>query len=262
MGRVFWHIYGPFSIQNFGMAIVLGLVVFSYCFLHDSRRKSIISVDNFFNVLFYGIVLAIVGGRLLALAADWRNMSSIFDILAFWQGGFSILGSVIAIIAVLPFYLRALKIQILPFLDLAALYAPILQSISRLGCLMAGCCAGQPCFLPWAITYTDRQSFAPLNQALHPTQIYSALLLFSLFLILYYIGQKKAKNSGQLFCFYLVGIGLERFLVDFFRIDREFTSVSLVSYLSIHQWIALFLIAVALLFYRGLIHTNGRYKFS
>ncbi len=258
MTRELFHIYGPFSIQSFGVAIAIGLIVFSYLFLHDPRRKALVSVDNFFSILFYGIIAAVAGGRLLAIAGDW----SLFEdgwrsLLSFWQAGFSLLGSVTALILVLPWYLHHLKVPILSFLDLAALYAPLLQGISRFGCLMAGCCFGKTCSLPWAITYTDAQSFAPLHQSLHPTQIYSSLLLFSLFLLLYCVGQRIVSKPGQLFALYLAGMGIERFCLDFLRADREF---GLFPYFSIHQWIAIIFMVSALVVYTVLhrIHQERR----
>ena len=248
MSRELLHIYGPFSIQSFGLAIAIGLIVFSYLVLRDPRRKALVSADNFFTILFYGIIAAALGGRFLALVADWSQVEGWIDLVSFWQGGFSLLGSVIAVMIVLPCCLYYLKVPIFPFLDLVALYAPLLQALSRLGCLMAGCCFGAPCSLPWAITYTDTQSFAPLHESLHPTQLYSSLLLFCLFLLLYFVGQ-RAKKPGQLFSLYLAGLGIERFFVDFLRADREFGTLP---YFSIHQWIACSLVIIALFMYASM----------
>lgn len=256
MTRELFHIYGPFSIQSFGLAIAIGLLVFSYLFLHDARRKKIISVDNFLNVLFYGICIGVAGGRVLALFAG-DPIEKITDVFAVWQGGLSLLGGVLALLICVPWYLHYLKVPLLPFIDLVALYAPLLQSISRLGCFMAGCCFGHQCDLPWAITYTDAHSFAPLLVALHPTQLYSALLLLGLFLFLYYVGQYYVRRKGQLFALYIGGLGIERFCVDFLRADREF---SVLPYFSLHQWISLLLIVGALVGY--LVLRTKRYKHS
>lgn len=245
MTRELFHIYGPFSIQSFGLAFVIGLLVFSYLFLHDKRRKAIVSTDNFLNVLFYGVCVGLLGGRILALATD-GSAQSITDLFAFWEGGFSLLGGIVALCLFVPWYVRYLKIPMLPFLDLVALYAPLLQSIARLGCLMAGCCYGGHCSLPWAITYTDVQSLAPLHVSLHPTQLYSSLLLLCLFLFLYLLAQHKVRHKGQLLALYIGGLGLERFVVDFLRADREFSALP---YFSLHQWIALLLILCAAIGY-------------
>jgi prolipoprotein diacylglyceryltransferase len=40
-----------------------------------------------------------------------------------------------------------------PVLDTLAVAMPISMAISRIGCLMAGCCYGTPTSLPWGIRY-------------------------------------------------------------------------------------------------------------
>ncbi len=87
-------------------------------------------------------------------------------------------------------------------LDIVAIYAPLLQSIARIGCLFAGCCHGIATTVPWAISYNDPTSFAPLGIPLHPTQIYSSLLLFGIFLILRFVATKP-QPAGKILTLYL-----------------------------------------------------------
>jgi phosphatidylglycerol:prolipoprotein diacylglycerol transferase len=144
-------------------------------------------------------------------------MPSFGDALALWEGGFSVLGSISAVALVLPLYIMKLNIPLLPFLDLIALHAPLLQSVARVGCFLAGCCYGTPTSSPIGFTYTDHESIAPLYQSLHPAQLYSAVALMLIFVFLYFAVQKVVSRPGQLFGCYLSLVGIERFVIDFFR---------------------------------------------
>ena len=143
----------------------------------------------------------------------------------------------------LPFYLRAKKINILGFLDLVSVYAPLLQSISRIGCFLAGCCYGSPTSVFWAV-----RSSAGTGGYVHPTQLYSTFILFLIFLIMRGPGRVLLKKPGQLLMLYLILVSVERFVVDFWRGDREFlVNAGFWGICSVHQYIAIGLCVVALI---------------
>lgn len=239
MHRELVHLYGPFAINSFGICIVLGLLVFTLFFLSDSKRPKIISTDDYFNLLAVAIISALVGGRLLFVLAHVRSFEPFWDVFAFWQGGFSLLGSVIALVVIMPLFFKKRSINALALLDLAAIYAPLLQAVSRIGCFMAGCCYGKPTGGPLGI-------FFPHSHALlHPTQLYSALALCIIFLSMYYVLSRHFKKPGQLVCIYLLLLSAERFIIDLWRGDREFFVTSWLQIFSIPQIIALALAALA-----------------
>ena len=239
------HIWGPLSIQAYGSMIFLGIVVFLY-FLHkDPVIKPIISTTTLFDIVALGIVTGIIGGRILYILEYWNTFTSFGQIFAIWDGGFSILGTLIALLIVIPRYLKKRGIPMYPFLDRVGVYAPLTQAISRLGCFIAGCCYGIATTSCLAVTYTDPTSLAPLNAPLHPTQLYSALLLFFIFLLLYYIGQKKLKKPGQLFSAYLMLVSSQRFFVDSLRADRSLIQ----NILSLSQVCALAIFLVGLVLF-------------
>jgi phosphatidylglycerol:prolipoprotein diacylglycerol transferase len=219
MKHTLLHLFGPFSIHGYGLMIAIGLLAFIYLVQRDPRFKELKLENSFSSILMLGIVMALIGGRALFFITHPEMISSPSDFLAFYEGGFSILGSILAVLFTLPAYLRYLQIPIIPFIDLITLYTPLLQSISRIGCFFAGCCYGLPSDLPWAVTYTDTESAAPLYTCLHPTQIYSSIGLMLIFALLYFVIQKIFKKPGQIACFYFLGIGIERFTVEFWRGD-------------------------------------------
>jgi phosphatidylglycerol---prolipoprotein diacylglyceryl transferase len=240
------HIYGPLYVQSYGACIALALALFGWLLFKDNRRAQLMNNDQFHWLLILGIICGIVGGRVLYFITE-RNLSNAFEFFEVWYGGFAVLGSVLGILLVIPFFLKKNMIPILPFFDRVAVYAPLLQSISRIGCFLAGCCYGKVTTVAWAVTYTNPACMAePLGVPLHPTQLYSAGILACIFLLLY-IFQDWIKKDGQLLMIYLILMGFERFFVDFFRDDQTYFS-SHFSLFSDHQYIALLIISGATLF--------------
>lgn len=243
MHRELLHLYGPLSINSFGLFIIIGLIVFSALFLSDPKRAKLISTDQYFNVLSLAILTALIGGRFLFVITHLQMMEHWWSPFEFWQGGFSLLGGVLALIMVLPLYVKNHKLKIINLLDLAAIYAPLLQSISRIGCFFAGCCFGAPTDLIFGVINPECSIMQLRSTRLHPTQLYSSFMLLGIFLLLYFVLQYYFKKPGQLICAYLFLMSFERFFVDFWRADREFTSVS--SIFSLPQLVALAIALIA-----------------
>lgn len=239
MYRELVHIYGPISIHSFGVMIAVGILAFIWLMQNHPRFKTLLTVDQFHSILCYGIIAGVIGGRLLYAASSWDIMESPFEIFEIWHGGFSILGSIAGIVLVMPWCLRKEHIPVLPFFDLAALHAPIIQAFARIGCFLAGCCYGLPSTLPWAVVFTDASCPAPCNIPLHPTQLYSSLAAFGYFLLMYYVLQYALTKPGQLLGAYFMLAGFDRFFIDFWRADRIYLSATWSDALSMHQWIAI-----------------------
>lgn len=236
-------IYGPFAIHSYGFMIALGLMLFIYLVQKDSRFKKLKLEEHFSSILMVGIAAALLGGRLLFYVTFPHQFPTLFSFFEFYKAGFSILGAVLAVLITVSAYLHYLKIPILPTLDLVAIYGALLQSISRIGCFLAGCCFGIPTDLPWGITYTDPNSAAPLYACLHPTQLYSSILLMLIFVFQYFIGRKQFKKTGMLTWSYLFLLAVERFVVDFWRGGRVLDAMQF----SLNQYVALGIMALALI---------------
>lgn len=245
--RTLFHIWGPFSIYTYGAFIALGCLIFYYLALRHPKRSAIITESDAVSLFSLSILVGVIGARILYLISSYDSISSLQEVIMVTNGGGSLLGTVIALLIFIPYYLKRKHIPILPLLDLVSIYAPLLQAISRLGCFFAGCCYGKPSSVLWAVTYTDPDTLAPLNCLLHPTQLYSALSLFAIFIFLN-TWQSYVKKPGLLFCLYMILSNVSRFLIDFLRDDREFLNNDY-TLLSIHQWIALSLIIGASILY-------------
>jgi phosphatidylglycerol---prolipoprotein diacylglyceryl transferase len=246
MYRELIHLWGPFSINSFGLCIALGLALVLALLHRNSIRRQHVTDDQIFQIIVTGIIAAFVGGRLLYLLemmGHGANYKITLNMVL--NGGFSILGSIIACITALIIYCLRHKIPIALVFDLLSLYAPLVQAFGRIGCFMAGCCHGIACSSWYAITYADPQSFAPLHTPLHPTQLYSAAAFFIIFVLLHSLRRTYTLKEGQLFAAYLFLASIERCSIDFLRAGRT----PVLGILSLHQVIALVLACIAVCIY-------------
>ena len=214
------HLFGPIYINSYGTMIACAIGIFTWLVNKDPRRAKLISTEQLHWMIIVGIISGVLGGRILYFFID--GTSSIRDFFSFWHGGFAVLGSLIGVLCVAPWYLKRNGIPLLPFLDLTATYAPLLQGISRIGCFLAGCCYGKPTNVAWAVTYYDQASTAPLHIPLHPTQLYSSLLLLGIFFLLKFPFAQLCKKNGQLVSLYIFFMAAERYITDLFRGDQSF----------------------------------------
>jgi phosphatidylglycerol---prolipoprotein diacylglyceryl transferase len=239
-----FHI-GPLYFNMYGFWIAVGLLAFVYFAQNDRLAKKFLKPGQLVDIALFCLVIGVIGGRALDIIQEYPKYTSLYEILAFWEPGYSLLGTVIAIIVALPLYLHYHHINIIATFDLMGIYAPLLQAIARIGCFFAGCCHGYDTCMPWAVTYTHPDSLALLNIALHPTQLYSAISLLSLFIMLRFIIRPYVQKPGQLLSLYLIGSSVERFFNDFFRAEH-YDGLLVGNMFSSSQCIALFLIVLGI----------------
>ena len=234
---------GPFTIYSYGFFIAAAILLALAVTIRRARAKGL-DAKLGPDLGFYLILSAIVGSRLLyVLLQPQQFLSDPLLIVQFWKGGLVFIGGAVAAVAFAVFYLRR---RGQPFWDWADAFAPGIalgQGVGRIGCLMAGCCYGKPTQLPWAITFTDPLSLAPLHIPLHPTQIYHSLAGFFTFgLVLW--GGRHLRGSGQAFGLLIAAYGALRFIIEFYRGDDR---GQLLAQLTVTQWAALAALAVGIL---------------
>lgn len=217
----YFFAWGPFCLNTYGLAIAIGLIAFVYTFLQNPRARGIITATQLTNIVAFATLIGIAGGRILYIVLHAHQFHNPLEWLFIWEGGLSVLGAVIAILLCMPWYIYQQKLPLWPLLDIAAVHAPLLHAIARLGCFGAGCCTGMVTSVAWAIVYSHPDSMAPLGLPLHPTQLYSSLVLIGLYVLLRYGLQPILTRPGQLAGCYLIGAGLERGINEFFRFEFE-----------------------------------------
>jgi phosphatidylglycerol---prolipoprotein diacylglyceryl transferase len=229
-------LWGPFAINAYGLFIALGVIICMWLISFNKRYKQLHLKEKFTDIIIVSIAAGVIGGRTLEIISEPSLYPHVTNWFQLWEGGFSALGSILGVIIVTPFYLKRINMPVLPVFDLVAIYAPLFQAIARLGCLFAGCCYGIKTNSVLYVLYTNKETIAPYNIAVHPTQLYSSFILFFIFLYLFFITQHRTKYPGHIFLTYLMLAATERFMVDFLRADRI---ILFNSFLSFHQIIAI-----------------------
>lgn len=259
------HLFGPFWITSYGLFVVLGVIVFIYLAYSHPERRRYLSDEHFMDAAASGTLGGIIGGKVLYIIQEMPDLSSVGMFMEAALTGFAILGAIIGTIIGIVMYAHDNKLRLWPVLDFASLYAPLALAIGRWGCVIGGCCFGQvmSTYEWWSMIYSDPTCLAPLQVPLYPTQLMLSGGSFLVFIFLRYsrVWSLHRRYPGIVFCAYLFGESLVRFVVDFWRGDRELTGIRMLPGIhytswwqvwSFHQKVAFWLMcgALALAFYR------------
>jgi len=209
---------GPITLYTYGFFLALGFFIAILVAGREAKRLGL-SEGNFFDLCFYILLAAIVGSRLLFVIVDpGPFLQNPLKIFAIWEGGLVFHGGLIAALATAFFLMRRYKMAWRPTFDALAVGMPLGVTFGRIGCFMAGCCFGRPSSLPWAVRFTNPESLCPIQEPVHPTQLYEAILSLMVFGVVFWL-RKRKRFDGQILATYLLLAGLVRFTVEFFRAD-------------------------------------------
>ncbi|PWW08679.1 phosphatidylglycerol:prolipoprotein diacylglycerol transferase [Paenibacillus cellulosilyticus] len=211
---------GGFTLYTHGvitaLAAMLALGIAHYLAAGTPYREHI---TNMVPYLFVG---AIAGARIWhVFFFQWGYYSQHpAEIIAIWNGGISVQGSLIGGFLAMIVYTRK---HHLSFWGLADVLAPAIvlgQSIGRIGCFMNGDAYGSPTGLGFGMVYRegtlayDKYGAEPL----WPAELFESqwdLIIFTLLLLL----KRRQLKSGMLFLIYNILYSVGRFNLEFLRGD-------------------------------------------
>jgi prolipoprotein diacylglyceryltransferase len=201
-------------------------------------------------ILVTGLLFFVIGEKVASYTSgQWMKVLTGFQLPEADKK--TILGGITGLFAGLILAKKWLKFN-RPVLDSFALALPIAMAISRIGCLMAGCCFGTPTSLPWGIHY-DPASLVYQVQlarglihlhdetslAVHPVQLYQIIGCLLIALIVWRT-RKHWKAHGSLFLFSVLCYAFLRFLVEFVRDpESNFILTQVFLGMKILQWLIL-----------------------
>lgn len=196
----------------------------AYVVLHADIRRRGLGVDAQ-NVVTISALLGIAGAKI------YHVLESPSELLAdpvgeiFSRAGFAWFGGFIGVLLALYLLARHYKISYLTILDVCSPAAALGYAVGRIGCLTSGDGDyGIPTSLPWGMSFPN--GLVPTTQRVHPTPIYEAIAATLIFWFLWRLGA-RSRRLGEVTGQYLIWMGLERFLVEFIRINpRSFFGLS------------------------------------
>lgn len=206
-------------IPLYGVMTMFGyLAAMLYCL--KQRPKIDISKDELFDIMFFIVLGAILGGKLFFIIFNWDAFAA-STLIEKIRYGFVFFGGFIGAITTGLILARVKK---LPFFKFADFFAPAIalgHAIGRIGCFCAGCCYGKVSHSFLSVKFHNPECLVPYHLhdiGLYPTQLMEPLGNFILFFILLTVFNKKHKE-GTVIASYIIGYGLIRFIVEFFRGD-------------------------------------------
>lgn len=222
MNRVLLDL-GFIQIYWYSVCIIVGMMIGMYLVYTEAKKKSI--SENFTtNLIFYTVLIAIVGARLYYVLFKWDYYSkNIFEIFEIWNGGLAIHGAIICGGLFLIFYTRNRKYDVLKVLDIASVGVIIGQAIGRWGNFFNQEAYGAEVSLDFLKGLHLPQFIIDgmhINgNYYHPTFLYESLFCIVGFVILMIIRRRRYIKTGQIFGVYCMWYSLGRFFIEGLRED-------------------------------------------
>ena len=218
---------GPVTIGSFGLLMLFAFLA-AYFVLRADILRGGLKMDAQ-NIVTICALLGIAGAKL------YHVFESPSDLFAnplgeiFSRSGFAWFGGLIGVLLALYLLARRYKLSYLAILDVCAPAAALGYAVGRIGCLTSGDGDyGTPTSLPWGMSFPN--GLVPTTQRVHPTPIYEAIAATLIFWYLWRQGAKSLRGPrpvGEVAALYLIWMGIERFLVEFIRINpRSFFGLS------------------------------------
>ena len=218
---------GGFKLHYYGlMYLVAFAIVYILAGYRIKREKRFpISADEIQNLMIYMMIGVIVGGRLGYVFIYnplyyLKNPLEIFLPFRFSNGitftgisGMSFHGGLIGVIVAIWTFARKTGFNFWNTVDLVAPVVPLGYTFGRIGNFINGELYGR-------VTSASIGMYFPLapGQSLrHPSQLYEAFFEgIVLFIVLWNLRKLKTPK-GAMLSFYIIGYGLVRFFIEFYR---------------------------------------------
>jgi phosphatidylglycerol:prolipoprotein diacylglycerol transferase len=249
-----------FQIKWYSLAYIAGILIGWWYLLRLLREPGApMARRHADDLVFYATLGIILGGRLGYVIFYAPNMlAHPTQVLKLWDGGMSFHGGVIGTTLAIILLSWRQGLNWLRVHDYVACVAPFGLFFGRLANFVNGELWGKPANVPWAIVFNDTVNGVP-EPARHPSQLYEAglegILLFAV--LWFFFWRTKARyEPGKLVGIFLLGYGLCRFTVEFFREpDRQLVWLVQQTGLHMGQWLCLPMIALGLYF---IVTAKGR----
>ena len=235
---------GPLAVRWYGLMYLLafGLFIALGRWRLKMRPELGFSTQDLDDLLFYGVLGVILGGRLgqVLFYEPGYYLSHPLEILAVWKGGMSFHGGFLGVLVAMAWFARKTGRSFWQVTDFIAPMVPTGLAAGRIGNFINGELWGRVAdpSLPWAMVFPWVDA-----QPRHPSQLYQmsgeGLLLFVL--LWWYAAQPRPQRAVS--AVFLIGYGVARFVAEVFR-EPDAGIFGLSYTISMGQWLSLPMILV------------------
>ncbi|MBF0314549.1 MAG: prolipoprotein diacylglyceryl transferase [Oligoflexia bacterium] len=206
---------GPIQARWYGLMYVIGFILGSRMLLKLARERTLKlmpeKVDVYVLYLIVGMFICARSFYMLVYGLE-DLLTNPLEIFAVWHGGLSFHGGLIGFVLATYIYSRREKIAFWNLGDAAALCAAQGFFWGRLGNFINGELYGRTTDLPWGIVFPMGGPYPR-----HPSQLYEAIGEGIILTMVLWFLKGRVKRDGILISVFLIGYGIIRFIVEFFR---------------------------------------------
>jgi phosphatidylglycerol:prolipoprotein diacylglycerol transferase len=203
---------GPLAIRWYGLMYLASFVLAWFLYQRHARRQGLgWSEDDVSDLLFYGALGVIVGGRIgSALFYNFDLMlADPLWVFRLWEPGMSFHGGLLGVLVATLYFARRKGVGFWVVVDFVAPVVPVGLGLGRIGNFINGELWGKPAITPFSMVVD--------GVARHPSQLYEfALEGVVMFAVLWWFAGSKRPVMAVSGLFGLL-YGSFRFLVEFVR---------------------------------------------
>ena len=209
------------GIYWYGIILALGMLAGLFLCMKQAKRFGL-TEDNVLDFVLWAVPCCILGSRIyyVVFYLDlYRTAAGGLDwgrIIAIWDGGLAIYGTVIAGVIVALIFTRVKKIRFAAMTDLAVMGLLLGQVIGRWANFINREAFGAETTLPWRMKLWTS---AYTSIEVHPTFLYESLWNLVGLLLILFIVSKGRRFDGENTWFYFLWYGLGRSWIEGLRTD-------------------------------------------
>jgi phosphatidylglycerol:prolipoprotein diacylglycerol transferase len=239
---------GPLAVRWYGLMYLVAFVQFILLGRYRIQsRPSIMTVEQLDDLLFYGMLGVIVGGRLgqVLFYEPAYFLSNPLEIFAVWKGGMSFHGGFIGVMVAMLLWARKAKINWFDVTDFIVPLVPLGLAAGRIGNFINGELWGRITDpgLPWAMVFPQAGDMLPR----HPSQLYHVALEGIALFVTLWLFSSRPRPRRAVSGVFLIGYGTFRFITEFFR-EPDHGIFGQSYAISMGQWLSLPMIVIGLWF--------------
>ena len=218
------HFTATFGIKYYGLAYALGFLCGGFLlYAYWKRGRSPLNPDGQYDLLFWGIVGTLAGGRLgyFLFYSPSTFIERPLDLFKVWDGGMASHGGMIGVALGAWWAARRNKIPFLTAGDLMCSLAPPGLLLGRIANFINAELWGKVTDVPWAVLFPEAIDKDGIVRPRHPSQLYEAALE-GLLLLLYtqwriwrtpVLKEQPGRLAGEFF----LGYAIMRVISEHFR---------------------------------------------
>ncbi|MCK5884638.1 MAG: prolipoprotein diacylglyceryl transferase [Bacteriovoracaceae bacterium] len=207
--------FGLLQVRWYGMMYVVAFVIGTFLLRYLSEKGYFKlakeKIDSLATHLILGMFL---GARVFyVFIYNWSDYSNnLLEVFAVWKGGLSFHGAIIGMTIGCMIFAKRNKLHPMHITDAAVTVGAQGLFFGRLGNFINGELYGRLTDVPWGMIFPGGGPFPR-----HPSQLYEAIAEGLILFLVLWFGKKRMERVGVQTSIFLLGYGIVRFGVEFFR---------------------------------------------